>query len=103
LLDFNSLYPSIIQEYNLCFTTINWTKHMGEIADKDAGAGSKGLAPLPDSGSAPGILPRVIKTLVDRRRVVKDLLKKERDPVQKQQLDIRQKALKLTANSMYGC
>lgn len=147
LLDFNSLYPSIIQEYNLCFTTINWTKFMleGTAADaataaKDGGGGNKkgavkkgdeedeesdedddhdatgagagageahggakALPPLPDTGAAPGVLPRVIKTLVDRRRQVKNILKSEKDPAQRQQLDIRQKALKLTANSMYGC
>ena len=164
LLDFNSLYPSIIQEYNLCFTTVEWTKFMDptpstvsssstststsaitakskggkgkskagkitaqadsnssssgavqegdeELDDDDEDedgedsltAGSKALPPLPDTALSQGILPRVIKNLVDRRRGVKDLLKKEKNVLVKQQLDIRQKALKLTANSMYGC
>lgn len=120
LLDFNSLYPSIIQEYNLCFTTVNYSKFLeknapvisgdmnvvGEeeeneaLGNLDAGAA---LPPLPDPATKQGILPRVIKTLVARRREVKNVLKNERNAAKKQMLDIRQKALKLTANSMYGC
>ena len=88
----SGLYPSIIQEYNLCFTTVqHW--------DLD----ENGLASLPGSDAEAGILPRVIKTLVERRRSVKSLLKKARDPIKRQQYDIRQQALKLVANSMYGC
>eukprot|EP00474_Spongospora_subterranea_P002469 CRZ02927.1 hypothetical protein [Spongospora subterranea] len=94
LLDFNSLYPSIIQEYNLCFTTVDHWKNL----DADTG-----LPELPKDGSTPGILPRVIKTLVERRRSVKSLLKNEKSLVIRQELDIRQQALKLVANSMYGC
>lgn len=46
---------------------------------------------------------QVIQGLVHRRRGVKEALKKERDPTKRAQMDIRQQALKLTANSMYGC
>lgn len=51
-----------------------------------------------------GILPRQIRQLVERRREVKKLMQQnDIDVEQKMQLNIRQMALKLTANSMYGC
>lgn len=124
LLDFNSLYPSIIQEYNLCFTTVNYGKYGSGAAgtggavvkaeeegeedeEFDAVKGTIGssleLPPIPGQELSTGILPRVIKGLVERRKGVKGLLKNEKDPAKRQNLDIRQKALKLTANSMYGC
>ena len=51
-----------------------------------------------------GILPKLIATLVSRRRQVKSLMKdKHATPEQLATWDIKQLALKLTANSMYGC
>ena len=95
LLDFNSLYPSIIQEYNVCFTTVD--------RKKDDTTGEWLLSDPPEKSASPGVLPAVIKMLVDRRKAVKGLLKNEKDDVIRRQLDIKQLAIKLTANSMYGC
>ncbi|GMI02114.1 hypothetical protein TrST_g14239 [Triparma strigata] len=131
LLDFNSLYPSIIQEYNLCHTTMDWSGHHAKMmADKassgvrrgpgggedeegageveeiveDDGAQANDLPPLPEDGIETGVLPRVIKTIIGRRGIVKKMLKaKDLTNEKRKELDIRQKALKLTANSMYGC
>ncbi|XP_078447158.1 DNA-directed DNA polymerase [Wolffia australiana] len=88
LLDFNSLYPSIIQEYNICFTTVERSPD--------------GLAPSLPSSKTRGILPELLRNLVERRRMVKSWLKNATG-IKLQQLDIQQQALKLTANSMYGC
>ena len=49
------------------------------------------------------MLPRLIGLLVARRREVKSLLKAEQNAARRTQLDIRQKAIKIMANSMYGC
>ncbi|TCD69077.1 DNA-directed DNA polymerase alpha catalytic subunit pol1 [Steccherinum ochraceum] len=95
VMDFNSLYPSIIQEYNIDFTTVE------RVEDED---GEEKIPEPPDSGIDQGVLPRLIATLVNRRRQVKSLMK-DRKATQAQllQWDIKQMALKLTANSMYGC
>ncbi|KAI7870185.1 DNA polymerase family B-domain-containing protein [Spinellus fusiger] len=96
LLDFNSLYPSIIQEYNICFTTVE-RKEISELEVET-------VPEIPDSMLHQGVLPRMIKTLVDRRGQVKRLMKDPKlSKAEYMQYDIRQKALKLTANSMYGC
>ena len=106
LLDFNSLYPSIIQEYNLCFTTVDRNAN-SQVEKCKGGAENKEAAPfipaIPSESLKQGVLPRVIKTLVDTRKVVKRELKKEKEPTKRSQLDCRQKALKIVANSMYGC
>ncbi|CAN4079674.1 unnamed protein product [Withania somnifera] len=88
LLDFNSLYPSIIQEYNICFTTVERSLD--------------GSAPHVPSSERTGLLPELLKNLVERRRMVKSWLKTA-SGLKAQQFDIQQQALKLTANRMYGC
>ena len=139
LLDFNSLYPSIIQEFNICFTTVSHWRftHSASKQQQPAGADAAAAAaaarsrlsppeameddgeagdgvaaeavalssaiPLPAASAPHGELPRVIARLVARRREVKKLLQRETDSGRRGQLDIRQKALKLVANSMYGC
>eukprot|EP00730_Choanoeca_flexa_P004366 TRINITY_DN11674_c3_g2_i1.p1 TRINITY_DN11674_c3_g2~~TRINITY_DN11674_c3_g2_i1.p1 ORF type:complete len:1089 (+),score=318.58 TRINITY_DN11674_c3_g2_i1:255-3269(+) len=96
LLDFNSLYPSIIQEYNLCFTTVS--RH--DLVNED---GDERLAEVPDSSLDRGVLPKVLRTLILKRKTVKQLIKQESSKAKLAEYDIQQKALKLTANSMYGC
>uniref|UniRef100_A0A671X5N3 DNA polymerase n=1 Tax=Sparus aurata TaxID=8175 RepID=A0A671X5N3_SPAAU len=101
LLDFNSLYPSIIQEFNICFTTV---QREAQNTKKNKEDESEEIPEVPDSDLDMGILPKEIRKLVERRKQVKQLMKQQDiNPDLYLQYDIRQKALKLTANSMYGC
>ena len=117
ILDFNSLYPTIMREFNICFTTVDLRKRQRDLKpngtmrgdhvkddDDDDYLDDDEIPKIPNEGLPPGILPTQITKLVESRGEVKKLLK---DPNlnddEKQRLDIKQKALKLTANSMYGC
>ena len=124
LLDFNSLYPSIIQEYNLCFTTLKIppkvaseanTQKQTQATDSatqdpkagvvapDNGAGDFDLTTIKKVDNQFSVLPTVIRSLVRQRKDVKKQLREEKNEAKKEILDIKQKAVKLVANSMYGC
>lgn len=55
LLDFNSLYPSIIQEFNVCFTTAV----ISPIVDHNNNLQVETIS------TEPGVLPAVLKRLVE--------------------------------------
>uniref|UniRef100_A0A182SJE0 DNA polymerase n=1 Tax=Anopheles maculatus TaxID=74869 RepID=A0A182SJE0_9DIPT len=102
LMDFNSLYPSIIQEYNICFTTV-LPPAVGGGEDGTV-PGETELEPTILATNEIAILPRQIRKLVESRRAVKQLMKEaDISPELAMQYNIRQLALKLTANSLYGC
>jgi len=106
LLDFNSLYPSIIQEYNICFTTVQRKPTQFFIQDKEKRKrdDDENLEELENTkiSKEPAILPGILESLIKKRKIVKNIMKKETDPFKLQNLEIQQKAIKLSANSLYG-
>ena len=93
--------------YNIDFTTVDRTR-FNTLEDEDVegeeGADVDSVPDIPSSDVSQGVLPNLIAKLVERRRQVKSLMKdKSATPSQLMQWNIKQLALKLTANSMYGC
>ncbi|KAG1144643.1 hypothetical protein G6F37_008865 [Rhizopus arrhizus] len=103
-LDFTSLYPSIMQAHNLCYTTLlkpEVAQRLGLVKDVDYE-----VTPNNDlfvkATRRKGLLPEILSDLLSARKRAKNDLKKEADPFKRAVLDGRQLALKISANSVYG-
>ncbi|QRF75176.1 DNA polymerase [Thermoplasmatales archaeon] len=92
VLDFKSMYPSMIMKYNICFTTFNPN---GTIV---APTGARFL----DPSKRIGLVPRILKTLMEERDKVKKDMKKAATEDEKNYLDGIQGALKILMNTFYG-
>ncbi|MFP3346066.1 MAG: DNA polymerase II [Sulfolobaceae archaeon] len=93
VLDFSSMYPSIMIKHNVGPDTLVkgecndcWVSPIGHKFRKEP----------------PGLYKFVLENLVKERREIKSKLKETKDEYEKRLLDERQKALKVMANAFYG-
>lgn len=124
VLDFQSLYPSMIMAYNYCFSTcLGRVDNLCKVGASDFGCTSlnissdvlRRLARDDNIHYSPvgvafvktsvrrGVLPIMLEEILGTRVLVKSSMKKIRNnPALKKLLDARQMALKLIANVTYG-
>jgi DNA polymerase delta subunit 1 len=103
-LDFASLYPSIIQAHNLCYTTLakkSTVEKLGLKKDEDYIVTPNGDM-FVTTKQRKGLLAQILEELLSARKQAKKELAIETDPFKKAVLNGRQLALKVSANSVYG-
>lgn len=104
-LDFRSLYPSCIRNWNICYSTkvsLKW-------AQKNLGQGDYYVPPMPGVTYCfvahhirEGILPEIEETLHNFRNWAKGMMKKNKGTDLEVVYDKLQEAVKLRMNSLYG-
>ena len=92
VLDFKSMYPSLIIAKNICFTTLSVD---GEIVSPSG-------ARFMSKEKRMGLLPRILSELMDERDRIKGLMKKSTDEHERHYLDGLQNAVKVLMNTFYG-
>jgi len=92
VMDFKSMYPSLMIKYNICFTTISPD---GEIVSP---TGTRFLS----ASRKRGLIPELLEKLMKTRDSYKDMMKRENDVDKKRYLDSMQSQVKILMNSFYG-
>jgi DNA polymerase delta subunit 1 len=103
-LDFSSLYPSIMQAYNICYSTVeylDWARANLQPGDYDVPPGETEFC-FVRAHVRQGVLPDLLTGLLAQRAYVKKLLETATDKALREVLDGRQLAIKVVANSVYG-
>ncbi len=106
-LDFTSLYPSIMQAWNLCWSSYIMKKHYQKQLNWTGAEYGRHFIPEKNETHIfvlhkQGLAPRILEELLSARRRAKKEMAAQDDPFKKSVLNGRQLALKISANSIYG-
>lgn len=99
ILDYKSLYPTIMMAHNLCYTTVISSQSPTTASERIITAPSGGKFVSPDV--LPGVMPGVLRELLNQRTETKKLMKKAKEQ-ERLFLDAKQYAMKILLNSFYG-
>jgi DNA polymerase I len=97
ILDYKSLYPTIMMAHNLCYTT----EIRDEQPDCENIVSPSGGKFVPHS-LYHGIIPRILTTLLSERIAAKKAMKTATTSDEHDALDAKQQAMKILLNSFYG-
>jgi len=100
-LDFASLYPSIMQAYNLCYSTLVCPQDAQKLDPNQYKKSDNGHV-FVHSHVKKGILPTILGELLAARKRAKKDMKNAPTEFEKAVQNGRQLALKVSANSVYG-
>jgi len=107
--DYMSLYPASIMHKNMSHETIvenpeydnlpDITYYNASYRESDGSIQYRRYAKKNDKL---GVIPSILNNLLKTRKMIKKLMKSEKDPFKYKILDAKQLAVKITANSLYG-
>jgi DNA polymerase delta subunit 1 len=100
-LDFASLYPSIMQAHNLCYSTLVAPEDVAKLEPDQVERSPTGDV-FVRRDVRRGILPEILEELLAARKRAKKDMESATDPMVRAVQNGRQLALKVSANSVYG-
>nr|AAZ32459.1 DNA polymerase family B [uncultured euryarchaeote Alv-FOS1] len=92
VLDFKSMYPSIIIKYNICFTTLT------DEGGFESPIGVHFMRPE----QREGIIPKILRELMEKRDALKKKMRTAKTEEERNYYDGLQKAVKILMNTFYG-
>lgn len=97
ILDYRSLYPTIIMAYNICYSTLLTDEQAESLEHITTPNGAKFVSP----SILKGIVPEILEHILHERMKTREMMEAA-SPEEYRVLDARQKALKVLLNSFYG-